>query len=154
VPHSAKGRILSAAHAAIGAAVLATNLLAAGWGGFAWLRSEPSVAFWYLLRAAQAVVALQVVLGFILLARGSEPPDGLHVLYGLSPLFITLVSEGMRAGAAQSVLEEIDDLDALAEDERRAVARQVVLRETGVMTIGALLIVTLSLRAMSTGGFV
>lgn len=154
MPHSAEGCFLSAAHAAIGIAVLSTNALAAGWGGIAWLRREPSVWFWYLLRAAQLVVAAQVVLGFILLARGSEPPDGLHVAYGLAPLLITLVSEGMRAGAAQSVLDEVDDVEALSEEERRAVARRVVLKEMGVMTIGTLLIVTLSLRAMSTGGFV
>lgn len=108
--------------------------------------------FWYVLRAAQAAVVVQAVLGFILFARGLRAPDGLHIAYGISPLLVTFVSEGMRAGAAQAVLAEVDDVDALSPEEQRAAARQVVLREMGVMTVGALLIVTLSLRAVQSGG--
>lgn len=143
---------MSTVHAVVGISVLAFNLLAAGWGAVAWVRRRPSVAFWYLLRTAQVTVVVQVILGFILFARGLRAPDDLHLAYGLSPLFVTLVSEGMRAGAAQQVLAEYDDVEALAEDEKRAVARAVVLREMGVMTIGALLIVTLALRAVQSGG--
>lgn len=132
--------------------MLGANLAAAGWGGVAWLRKRPSVAFWYLLRVAQAVVVVQVVLGFILFARGLRAPDGLHVLYGISPLLVTLVSEGMRAGVAQSVLADVPDVHALGEAEQRALARRVVLREMGVMTVGAILIVTLALRAVQSGG--
>jgi hypothetical protein len=65
-----------------------------------------------------------------------------------------MVSEGMRISAAQHELEGIDDVDALDQTEQRAVARRVVMREMGVMTIGTLLIVTLALRAgASAGGF-
>lgn len=132
--------------------MLAANVLAAGWGAQAWARKRPSLAFWYLLRAAQVAVAIEVVLGFVLLAQGERAPDDLHAAYGIALLVVALVSEGMRAGAAQAVLADVEDVHALDEAEQRAVARRVVLREMGVMTIGALLIVTLALRAVQTGG--
>jgi hypothetical protein len=108
--------------------------------------------FWPLLRVAQALVVVQVVVGLLLLARGASAPDGLHVIYGVSPLLITLFSEGMRAGVAQKELEDVDDVDALERSEQVALARRVALGEMGVMTIGALLILTLALRAYQTGG--
>ena len=58
----------------------------------------------------------------------------------------------MRAGVAQRELEEVEDVDALERAEQLALARRVALGEMGVMTIGALLIVTLALRAYQTGG--
>ena len=72
--------------------------------------------------------------------------------YGVSLLLITLVSEAMRAGVAQKELEGVHDVDALERGEQVALARRVALGEMGVMTIGALLIVTLALRAYQTGG--
>ena len=136
----------------VGIAVLAANGAAGGWGAVAWLCRDPSVWFWYFLRAAQASVAAQVVLGLILLARGETAPDGLHVAYGVAPLVITLFSEGMRLGAAQRELEDVDDIEALGRPEQMAIAHRVALAEMGVMTIGALLILTLALRAYATGG--
>ena len=150
--HSAKGRNLKDVHLVVGIAVLATNLLAAAWGGIAWARRRPSVWFWYLLRVAQAVVVVQVTLGLILLATDHRAKDELHYVYGISLLVVTLVTEGMRAGAAQRELEGIDDVDALTPAQQREVATRVVLREMGVMTIGALLVTTLALRAAFTGG--
>jgi hypothetical protein len=138
----------------LGIAVLAANGLAAGWGAAVWLRREPrwSIGFWPVLRVAQAVVAVQVVLGLLLVARGASAPDGLHIAYGIAPLVISLVSEGMRVGVAQRQLEEVDDLNALERSEQIALARRVALAEVGVMTVGVLLILTLSLRAYQTGG--
>jgi hypothetical protein len=134
--------------------VLASNLIAAAWGAVGWVRKDAaaSIVFWPLLRVAQALVVVQVVVGLLLLARGASAPDGLHVVYGVSPLLITLFSEGMRAGAAQKELEDVDDVDALERSEQIALARRVALGEMGVMTIGALLILTLALRAYQTGG--
>jgi heme A synthase len=133
---------------------MCANGLAAGWGGVAWLRSEPSVWFWYLLRVAQAVVVLQVGLGMWLLISGNQPEDELHYLYGVAILAVTMVSEGMRIGAAQRELDEVEDLDALDKSDQAALARRVVMREMGVMTIGTLLVLTLALRAgASAGGF-
>jgi hypothetical protein len=138
----------------VGIAVLATNLVAAGWGVIGWLRKDAraSLVFWPLLRVAQATVVIQAVIGLLLLARGAEAPDGLHVAYGLVPLVISLVSEGMRVGIAQRELDEVDDLETLERSEQVALAKRVAIGEMGVMTVGVLLILTLSLRAFQTGG--
>jgi hypothetical protein len=138
----------------VGIAVLVSNAVAAGWGAVGWLRKEARAAlvFWPLLRVAQASVVVQAVLGFLLLARGASAPDGLHIVYGIAPLVITVVSEAMRAGIAQRELEGVEDVDALDRPQQVALAKRVALGEMGVMTVGALLIVTLALRAYQTGG--
>jgi hypothetical protein len=135
-----------------GIAVLATNLFAALWGAVAWARRDPSIWFWYILRVAQVTVVVQVTLGLILLATDHRARDELHYAYGIALLVVTLVTEGMRAGAGLRELEGVEDPEALTDDEKRALARRVVLREMGVMTIGALLVSTLALRAATTGG--
>ncbi len=135
-------------HVVLGVAVLVANGLAGVWGGIAWLRRSPSTTFWYLLRAAQVVVVLQVAVGLALLLSGRESPDDLHFVYGIAPLVVSLVSEGMRVGAAQRELDEVPDLDALERREQVLVARRVVRREMGIMSVGALLIVSLALRAI------
>jgi hypothetical protein len=139
---------------ALGIAVLVSNAVAAGWGAVGWLRKDAraSIAFWPLLRVSQATVVVQAVVGFVLLARGDSAPDGLHAAYGIAPLVISLVSEGMRVGVAQRELDAVDDLEALERGEQIAVARRVALGEMAVMTVGALLILTLALRAYQTGG--
>ncbi len=72
--------------------------------------------------------------------------------YGVAPLVITLVSEAMRAGIAARELEDVEDVDALERGQQVALAKRVALGEMGVMTVGALLILTLALRAYQTGG--
>lgn len=138
----------------VGIAVLATNLVAAAWGATGWVRKDAraSIAFWPLLRAAQATVVIQAVMGLLLVARGASSPDGLHIAYGIAPLIISLVSEGMRVAVAQRELEDVDDVDALERPEQVELAKRVALGEMGVMTVGALLILTLALRAFQTGG--
>ncbi len=136
----------------VGIAVLATNALAGAWGAISWVRGFPSSSFWWMLRGAQIAVAIQVAIGLFLVARGASSPDGLHVAYGISPLVVTLVSEGMRAGAAHRELDDVPDLDALTRSDQMAIARRVAMSEMGVMTVGALLILTLALRAYQTGG--
>jgi hypothetical protein len=136
----------------LGIAVLVTNGVAAAWGGVSYLRARPSRWFWPLLRAAQAAVAVQVILGLILTARGAEAPDGLHIAYGVALLVVTLFSEGFRATVALRVLDDVPDVDKLERAEQVSIARQVALAEMGVMTVGLLLIVTLALRAYFTGG--
>jgi hypothetical protein len=139
---------------ALGIAVLASNAVASGWGAVAWLRKDAraSIVFWPLLRVAQATVVVEAVVGLVLLARGESAPDGLHAAYGIAPLVVSLISEGLRVGVAQRELEEVGDLEALDRGEQIAVARRVALGEMAVMTVGALLILTLALRAYQTGG--
>jgi hypothetical protein len=145
---------VSGFHAIVGIAVLASNLVAAGWGAVGWVRKDAraSIVFWPLLRVAQATVVVEAVVGLLLVARGASAPDGLHIAYGIAPLLISLVSEGMRAAVAQRELEDVQDVDALERSDQIALAKRVALGEMGVMTVGALLIVTLALRAFQTGG--
>ena len=143
---------MSQVHMYVGIAVLAGNGAAGITGAVLWLRNHLSNSFWYLLRVAQGTVAVQVAIGLILLARGETAPDGLHIAYGIVPLVISLVSEGMRVGAAQRELEDVEDLEGLSRADQIAIARRVARSEMGVMTVGTLLILTLALRAFQTGG--
>jgi hypothetical protein len=138
-------------HEVLGIAVLASNGVAAAWGGLAWWRGDPSKAFWYLLRIAQAVVVAEAVVGVVLALRGRHV-EAIHYVYGIAPLVVSLVSEGTRITVASAEVARVDDVEALDRRERILMARRIVLREIGVMTIGAILIVTLALRAWATGG--
>jgi hypothetical protein len=138
-------------HLIVGIGVLVTNLAAGAVGGVAWLRHEPSVSFWYLLRVAQAAVVLQVLLGAILVLLGHEAADGLHYIYGVLPLLVTLLAEAARAGAAERELEGLD-FDSLPRDRQHRFALAIVRRETGIMTVSALVVFGLALRAAGTSG--
>ncbi|MBA2505970.1 MAG: hypothetical protein H0V29_08505 [Thermoleophilaceae bacterium] len=142
---------MGAIHVTVGILVLATNALAAGWGGVAWARKKTSVWFWYLLRAAQATVVVQALIGLVLVIDGRDPPDSLHYIYGIAPLFISLFAEALRYGSVQKEMEGIDDPESLPRSEQVMLARKIVIREMGTMTVGTLLIVTLSLRAAVSG---
>jgi hypothetical protein len=134
-----------------GVAVLITNLLAGVWGAAAWLRQQPSVAFWYLLRIAQVTVVVQVLLGAILLLLGRESVDGLHYVYGVLPLLVSLLAEAVRAGAAERELTGLD-FESLPRERQRLIALAIVRRETGIMTVSALVVLFLALRAAGTSG--
>jgi hypothetical protein len=136
-------------HLVVGVAVVGLNLLAGAWGGVAWLRDQPSVGFWYMLRAAQVAVVIQVLLGGLLVFDGREAADGLHYLYGILPLPVSLVAETARAGAAQRELGEIDFEDLPAE-RQRSLALAIVRREMGIMAVSCLVILFLALRAAGT----
>ena len=58
----------------------------------------------------------------------------------------------LRVGIAQREIEGVEDIEALERSEQVALAKRVALGEMGVMTVGALLILTLALRAFQTGG--
>jgi ABC-type phosphate transport system auxiliary subunit len=136
-------------HLVAGVALIAMNLLAGAWGGVAWLRDHASIAFWYLLRAAQVSVFIQVMLGSLLVVTGHEAADGLHYVYGVLPLPISLLAEAARTGAAE---REIGDLEfeALPSDQQRTIALAIVRREMGIMTMSCLVIFLLALRAAGT----
>ena len=139
-------------HVAVGVTVLALNLVAGVWGAVAWLTDRASLFFWYVLRAAQVSVVLQVLLGAILLGLGHEADDPIHYMYGTLPLLVSLVAEGMRSGAAQRELPEGVDFRALGASEQHAIALSIVRREMGIMAIGALLITALAFRAAQVSG--
>ena len=63
--------------------VIATNLLAFGWGGwYLWRKRYPGRIYAHLLAAGQALLIAQVGLGLLLLGDGYRAPDELHYLYG------------------------------------------------------------------------
>jgi hypothetical protein len=140
---------MTTVHLVVGISVIASNLLAGAWGGVSWLRSHPSVSFWYMLRAAQVAVVLQVLLGAFLLAEGHKSADELHYVYGLLPLLVSLLAEGARAGAAEQELGE-RNIEELPRADQRAIALAIVRREMGIMAVSALVIFGLALRAAGT----
>jgi len=144
-----KGSAVPEVHLVVGVAVILLNLAAFAVGGAAWLRSSPSIPFWYLLRAAQAAVFLQVGLGGLLVFTNHEAPDDLHYLYGLLPVLVSFLAEGARTGAAQRELGETD-FESLDADTQQEVALAIVRREMGIMAVSCGVILFLALRAAGT----
>ncbi len=137
------------AHLVIGVSVLLLSLVAGVWGGAAWLRQRPTTGFWYVLRAMQVAVAVQVMFGTLLLFLGHQSADKLHYVYGALPLLVSLLGEGARAGAATHELEDVD-FEALEPERQRLVALAILRRETGIMALSAIVIFFLALRAAGT----
>src|SRR5579884_1824630 len=104
-------------HLVVGVLAIASWGAVAGFGAWAWRRTSANPWFWRLVRAAQAVTVAQVALGGILVALGHKPP-GLHVLYGVLPLLVSLIAEALRAASAQTTL------DARGYESARAVGQQ------------------------------
>ena len=147
---------MSALHLILGVAVLAANLAAGLWGAWLWWRVEAQPAFWPLLRVAQGLLVVQVVVGGVLLALGREPPS-LHVLYGVLPVVISFAAEQFRIASAELVLERhglgaAREIEALPEVQQRVIVLEIVRRETGVMAASALVVFLLALRAAGVAG--
>jgi len=138
-------------HLVVGCALIALNLVAFVVGGVAWFRDRPSIRFWYFLRAAQAAVFVQVMLGGLLVFTNHEPDDSLHYLYGILPLVVSLIAEGARTGAAERELRDVD-FEALSADAQQDVALAIVRREMGIMAVSCGVILFLALRAAGTSG--
>lgn len=144
-------------HLVTGAVLVALNLATGLLGAWRWRRGEPSVSFWPLLRAAQAAIVVQVLLGALLLALGHEPADSLHILYGVLPLAVSFVAEQLRIGSADAILaarglDSAQEVGELPHDEQRVVVLSIVRREMGVMALSCLVVVALAVRAATTSG--
>jgi ABC-type phosphate transport system auxiliary subunit len=140
---------MSEVHLVVGVSLIALNLLAAAWGGVAWLRDRASIAFWYMLRAAQVSVFVQVMLGALLVVTGHEAADGLHYVYGVLPLPVSLLAEAARTGAAEREIGELE-FETLPADRQRTIALAIVRHEMGIMTVSCIVIFFLALRAAGT----
>jgi heme A synthase len=137
-----------AVHLLVGVSLIVLNLAAFAFGGVAWLRSRPSVPFWYLLRAAQGAVFLQALLGGLLVIAGHEATEDLHYLYGILPLVVSFLAEGARAGAAQRELGDLElEFEDLPGDRQQSLALAIVRREMGIMAVSCGVILFLGLRA-------
>jgi heme A synthase len=140
---------MAGVHLVVGCALILLNLAAGAVGGVAWFRRRPSVPFWYLLRAAQASVFLQAMLGGLLVFTGHEAPSDLHYLYGILPLVVSFIAEGARTGAAQRELGDLD-FEAMPAAEQEALALAIVRREMGIMAVSCGVVFFLALRAAGT----
>ena len=142
---------MTAVHIALGAAVVAVNLAAGAWGAWAWWQWRPAPGFWPLLRAGQALVAVEAALGAVLLLAGEDLPR-LHLVYGLSPLAVAFFAEQLRVVSAQTELDRRDlegreAVAALSESDQHELVRAIVRREIGVMAASALVVAVLGARA-------
>ncbi len=142
---------MTAVHIGLGIAVVAVNLAAGAWGAWAWWRERPAPGFWPLLRAGQALVAVEAALGGALLLAGEELPP-LHLVYGLTPLAVALFAEQLRVVSAQTELDRRglagrEAVAALSESDRRQLVRAIVRREIGVMAASAVVVALLGIRA-------
>lgn len=138
-------------HIAVGVCLIALNAAAGIVGGIAWYRNQPSIPFWYLLRAAQASVFVQALLGGILVVTNHEPKEGLHYLYGVLPILVSFIAEGARADAAQREVGETD-YENLPQADQEALAFAILRREMGIMAVSCWVIFFLALRAAGTSG--
>jgi hypothetical protein len=149
-----RGACVKDVHIVVGSVAIALNAVAALYGGWLWWQVRSSPRFWRVLRTGQAVVVLQVALGGILELTGRRAP-GLHVLYGVLPLLVSLIAEQLRISAAQMVLdarglESAQAVGSLPEAEQHGIVATIIRREVGVMALAALIVVVLLLRAAQT----
>ena len=142
---------------ALAAEIVAISLsaLACVYGAWCWWRARAGAYFWGVLRTAQAAIVVQAALDGILVLTGPKP-KGLHILYSVVPLLVSLIAESLRAAAAQTVLdqrglESAQAVGRLPETEQRGIVVAIIQRELAVMTIAAAVIVVLLLRAIQTG---
>jgi hypothetical protein len=147
-----------AVHITVGIVVLVSSLVAGAVGGWSWWRAEPVRAFWSLLRFSQVALAVQAVVGGVLLVLGHEPAR-LHLLYGLLPLGVSFVAEQLRLVSADQVLQRrgLDsarEMERLPEAEQHTIVLDILRRETGVMAASALVVFVLALRAAGVAGFI
>jgi heme A synthase len=138
-------------HIAVGVILIALNAAAGIVGGVAWYRNRASIPFWYLLRAAQASVFVQALLGGLLVVTNHEPKEGLHYLYGILPLVVSFIAEGARADAAHREVGELD-YENLPQADQETLALAIVRREMGIMAVSCGVIFFLALRAAGTSG--
>jgi hypothetical protein len=136
-------------------ALAALNTVPGVLGGWRWYRFQSSRGFWALLRVAQVGAIVYAVAVGVLAATGHSSTDGLFYLYALLPLAVGFVAEQLRVASAQTILDQRDLAGAqavgeLPEHEQREVVASIVRREMGVMTLSALVVAFLALRAAET----
>ncbi len=124
-------------------------------GGWRWYRGQRSEAFWVLLRVGQLAALLFAVGIGGLAAAGRYSNDHLFYLYALLPLAVGFVAEQLRVVSAETILDQrgLEDAQAvgrLPPEEQQAVVEAIVRREMGVMTLAALVVIFLALRAAGT----
>jgi hypothetical protein len=138
-------------HIVLGVALVTVNLAAGLYGAWAWRQWRDAPGFWPLLRAGQALVAIEAAIGAVLSLTDHELPP-LHLVYGLTPLAVSFFAEQLRIVAAQTELDRRHlegraSVEALPEAQRRELVRAILRREIGVMAASALVVALLGVRA-------
>ena len=129
--------------------------LAAVVGAFSWWQVRQSRAFWVLARGAQAVAIVQALVAGVLAVLSFDPGDGLYWLYALLPVAVGFFAEQLRVVSTEQVLERLglegaDAVRALPEERQRSVVVSILRREMGVMTLAAIVVCFLAVRAIQT----
>ena len=142
---------MTAAHIALGTALIVCNALAGAWGGLRWWRGETSRAFWPLLRLGQALVAVEAIDGAVLVLQGRDLPS-LHLIYGLVPLGVSFFAEQLRLVSADQILQQRGlegraDVERLSSEDQQALVHAILRREMGVMAASAGVVALLGVRA-------
>lgn len=124
-------------------------------GGWSWWQVRHSRLFWALVRTSQAAAVGLALVSGVAAATGHRPNDGLFWVYGLVPVAVGFFAEQLRLASATSVLdsrglEGAAAVGQLGEADQRSVVLAILRRETGVMTLAALVTVFLAVRAVST----
>jgi hypothetical protein len=138
-------------HLVLGVACLVLTGAAALWGGWCWWRWQPGGWFWRLLRAAQATVVLEALLGGVLLLLHKKAVS-LHYIYGVLPILVSFIGEQLRISSAQMIMdargfESSAEVGQLPAAEQQQLVRSIVRREVGVMTLAAFVMFVLVGRA-------
>jgi hypothetical protein len=136
-------------------AVAVFNAVPALVGAWCWYRKQEGRAFWLLLRIGQVAAVVFVLAVGVLAAAGRYSSEHLFYLYALLPVAVAFIAEQFRVASAQAILDQrgLDGADAvrrLPEAEQRQLVALILRREMGVMTLSALVVVFLALRAAAT----
>jgi hypothetical protein len=136
-------------------AVAALNAAPALLGAWSWYRMRESRAFWLLLRVGQLAAILLALAVGVLAAAGRYSSEHLFYLYALLPVVVAFIAEQFRIASAQAILDQrgLDGAEAvgrLPQAEQRELVALILRREMGVMTLSALVVVFLALRAAAT----
>jgi hypothetical protein len=136
-------------------ATAAVSGVAALVGALSWWRVRHSGAFWVLVRLAQAVAIGQAAAAGVLAALSYDPEDGLYWLYAVLPVAVGFFAEQLRLVSTEQVLERLglegaDAVRELPEERQRSVVVSILRREMGVMTLAAVVVCFLAVRAVET----
>jgi hypothetical protein len=136
-------------------ATAAVSGIAALTGAVSWWRVRHSAAFWVLVRIAQGVAIAQAAVAGVLAALSYDPEDGLYWLYAVLPVAVGFFAEQLRLVSTEQVLERLglegsESVRDLPEERQRSVVVSILRREMGVMTLAAVVVCFLAVRAVET----
>ncbi len=123
-------------HTVVGLLFLVASAVLAIWAAVLYrLKHDLPRAFWHALRVPTALLAVQIVLGIVMLTLGAHPGDPLHFMYA------GLVTVGI---AAQELLRPRGSLGRILREEGK-------FNEAGAYAILGTVIALLTIRLWMTG---